>query len=30
MNFNDFLVREGREGISKLEYVISRREDLSI
>ena len=29
MNFDDF-VGEGQEGISKLEYVISRRRDLSI
>ena len=30
MNFDDFFVREGREGISKLEYVISRRGYLCI
>ena len=30
MNFDDFFVGEGREGISKLEYVVSRRGDLSV
>jgi len=30
MNFNDFFVRKGQEGISKLEYVVSRRGDLSV
>ena len=30
MNFNDFFVGKGREGVSKLEYIISRGGDLSI